>query len=75
MPEPVEIGLWEIERGELLGDLDNQGWEMEKNTEKYLALQRCGGRGGGGGPSRTALDPCHILCRGLVTVERGSNRL
>ncbi len=39
MPKPVEIGLGEIERGELLGDLDNQGREMEKNTKQYLALQ------------------------------------
>src|SRR6516225_4138459 len=39
MPKFVEIGLGEVERGELLGDLDNQAREIEKNAEQYLALQ------------------------------------
>src|SRR5271169_3995986 len=39
MPKLVKFGLGEVERGELLRDLDNQAREMEENPEQYLALQ------------------------------------
>src|SRR5271163_4445040 len=39
MPKLVKIGLGEVEKGELLRDLDNQAGEMEENPEQYLALQ------------------------------------
>ena len=39
MPKLVKIGLGEVERGELLRDLNNQAREMEENPEQYLALQ------------------------------------
>src|SRR4029077_8902209 len=39
MPQPIEISLGEIEPGELLRDLHNQVWEMQKDAEQYLALQ------------------------------------
>src|SRR5271167_4236066 len=39
MPKLVEIGLGEVERGELLRDLNNQAREVEKNAEQYLALR------------------------------------
>jgi hypothetical protein len=39
MPKLVKFDLGEVERGELLCDLDNQAREMEENPEQYLALQ------------------------------------
>src|SRR5271165_1733290 len=39
MPKLVKIGLGQVERGELLRDLNNQAREMEEDPEQYFALQ------------------------------------
>ena len=48
-------------------------WRRIRNS--ISRCRRCGGRGGGGGPSCTALEPWRIRSRGLEAVGRGSNRL